>query len=231
MDLAGRYMLSRDDVRFGPYTLDQLRDFRRRGNVVDSDWAWTDGMSEWISVGQLLDGPPGEPAPADGTVPEAATRPPFGTFEPVAPSPGGVAPPPSLHWGLVLLFSVITCGIFSMAWMFVQAVWVKKVDPESRAIPVLAVGVAFGVAFAVAAARAQGEAKEALNMLGNLAQVVAFVTAYFSMRSSLEGYFNEDEPIGLRLNGLMTFFFGLFYFQYHFTRIARWKTTGVLDRY
>ena len=31
------------------------------------------------------------------------------------------------------------------------------------------------------------------------------------------------------LNALMTFFFGLFYFQYPFTRIARWKTTGVLE--
>ena len=35
------------------------------------------------------------------------------------------------------------------------------------------------------------------------------------------------EPINLRLNGVMVFFFNVFYFQYHFARIRKWKTTGV----
>ena len=50
----------------------------------------------------------------------------------------------------------------------------------------------------------------------------------FSMRSSIQTYYNTTEPIGLRLSGVMTFFFSIYYFQYHFTRIADWKRTGVL---
>jgi len=51
----------------------------------------------------------------------------------------------------------------------------------------------------------------------------------FGMRRSLLNYYNTVEPIGLRLSGVMTFFFSVFYFQYHFTRIANWKQTGVLS--
>ncbi len=37
--------------------------------------------------------------------------------------------------------------------------------------------------------------------------------------SSLEEHFNGPEPVGLRLNGVMVFFFGGVYFQYHLNRI------------
>jgi hypothetical protein len=52
--------------------------------------------------------------------------------------------------------------------------------------------------------------------------------AIFGMRSSLVRYFNTVEPIGLRLSGVMTLFFSLLYFQYHLSRIAEWKRTGIL---
>ena len=41
-------------------------------------------------------------------------------------------------------------------------------------------------------------------------------------------YYNSVEPINLRLSGVMTFFFNILYLQYHMTRIARWKQTGIL---
>ena len=43
--------------------------------------------------------------------------------------------------------------------------------------------------------------------------------ARFTMRNELERYYNTVEPIGLRLSGVMTFFFGGLYFQYHLNRI------------
>jgi hypothetical protein len=43
------------------------------------------------------------------------------------------------------------------------------------------------------------------------------------MRESIERHFNGPEPVGLRLSGVMTFFFGGLYFQYHFTRINAMK--------
>ncbi len=43
------------------------------------------------------------------------------------------------------------------------------------------------------------------------------------MRRCMEEHFNGPEPIGLSLSGVMTFFFGSLYFQYHFTRINEMK--------
>jgi hypothetical protein len=47
--------------------------------------------------------------------------------------------------------------------------------------------------------------------------------AFFDMRRSMEEHFNGPEPIGLSLSGVMTFFFGPFYFQYHMSRINELK--------
>ena len=45
----------------------------------------------------------------------------------------------------------------------------------------------------------------------------------FSLRSSLEEYYTSVEPMGLTLSGVMTFFFGDIYFQYHLNEIMRKK--------
>jgi len=50
-----------------------------------------------------------------------------------------------------------------------------------------------------------------------------WLVAAFNMRSSIEDHFNTAEPIGLSLNGVLTFFFSIYYFQYHFTRINEMK--------
>lgn len=40
----------------------------------------------------------------------------------------------------------------------------------------------------------------------------------------MEEHYNNAEPIGLALSGVMTFFFGGIYFQYHFNEINRRKS-------
>jgi hypothetical protein len=67
--------------------------------------------------------------------------------------------------------------------------------------------------------------------LGHLITIIfsiIFLVAAFQMRSDLEEYYNRMEPINLQLSGVMTFFFAIFYFQHHLSRIAQWKKTGVL---
>jgi len=44
----------------------------------------------------------------------------------------------------------------------------------------------------------------------------------------LPHHYNTVGNIGLRLSSLLTFFFNILYFQHHFSRIARWKRTGIL---
>ena len=44
-----------------------------------------------------------------------------------------------------------------------------------------------------------------------------------NVKASLEQHYNAEEPMGLLLSGIMTFFFGAVYFQYHFNDIVRRK--------
>jgi len=152
--------------------------------------------------------------------------------------------PPSLHWALVLVITVL-CGIFGLVWLFVQAAFVKKLDPNNKSIMMFIVSflVAIGGWIVIIAGIGLGGAaasmgSDSMAMALPIMFLVYFVVCVlsavfgllgvFGMRRSLLNYYNTVEPIGLQLSPVMTFFFALFYFQYHFTRIANWKRTGVL---
>src|SRR4029078_12481984 len=53
--------------------------------------------------------------------------------------------PPALHWGLVLLFHMITFGVFGVIWVFRQAIWVRHMDPTSNAVLKSSVAFALGL--------------------------------------------------------------------------------------
>jgi len=143
--------------------------------------------------------------------------------------------PPDMHWALVLVLSWITMGLAGLIWAFKEATFVKKLDPASKAVAMLLVcllGMAAQVLLYIAAIASRSLTLMAtmgvVVMLVNVVIIVAGLMAIFGMRSSLVRYYNTVEPIGLRLSGVMTFFFSILYFQYHFSRIAEWKKTGVL---
>ncbi len=140
-----------------------------------------------------------------------------------------IPPPPRLHWALLLLFTVLTLGVFYLVWMFVQAAWVRKIDPASNAMTLFIVDMVLFVAGeAVAAAGGEGSNGETAGTLLVLAGIVVFVVGTYSIRRSMINHYNSAEPIGLRLSAALTFFLGLLYLQHHMTRIARYKRTGVL---
>jgi hypothetical protein len=61
-----------------------------------------------------------------------------------------------------------------------------------------------------------------------IGSIVLRIIAQFSMRSSIEDHYNTVEPINLSLSGVMTFFFGAVYFQYHFNQINSSKKASAL---
>jgi uncharacterized membrane protein len=138
----------------------------------------------------------------------------------------------------VLILAMFTV-IFGLIWFFIQAGYVKKIDPASRARTFLIFGLLATLAqivasFVIAGAAAMGSTGAAaaggfLTLILAIVGMVLMLSAVFGMRRSLIDYFNTVEPIGLRLSGVMTFFFNILYFQYHLSRIAEWKRTGVLQ--
>lgn len=148
---------------------------------------------------------------------------------------GGGPVPPALHWAIVLILGMVTFGLFQIVWVFVQTGFIKKIDPKNNSrmlfvvtilLEFLSVGLSMS-AMMPGAGRAGGMIA-ALGLPVSLAAAVCALLAVFKMRSSMLQYYNTVEPIQLKLSGVMTFFFNIFYFQYHFTRIAEWKKTGRL---
>lgn len=145
--------------------------------------------------------------------------------------------PPDFHWALVLLIGFF-CGFFQLVWLFVEASFVKKLRPDNNCIMFLVSGiltlflaifVVIGVSMQAANnpdAASPGFLIFCLFLL--LAGTALHIVGVFKMRAGLVEYYNSVEPINLRLSGVMTFFFNVWYFQYHFSRIAAWKKTGYL---
>ena len=115
-----------------------------------------------------------------------------------------VPKPPSLHWAIVLLLAIVTLGLFSIVWMFVQALWVKRFDAKPKAIRVLAVGIPVVFALAFVNEFALG-ANEFVDLLGRLVGAATILVAYFDMRAAIETQFKVN------LSGAMTFFFSVLY--------------------
>jgi len=189
---------------------------------------------------------PGYADPGPSNTGYAGTAPMYGqpvaqTYAPqiIAGSPYPDAP--NLHWGLYTLFAWITCTLFSKVFTIVQAAWLRSVQPNSRAL--LSYGVQYGILILTIFARVathsivnatsgMGSVHYGFGMyahqnpvvsLLNLLYFIMIFVSRFIMRASLEEHFNTVEPVGLRLNPVMTFFFGGIYFQYHLNRINAMK--------
>jgi hypothetical protein len=218
------YHVKRNDQSYGPYTLEDLQKYVASGNILLTDLAKSDEMPDWIPVSQLL-------GASISTPPAAVPAQPYAQVQPY-PQAQFYRDPPNLHWALVLVIGIFTCGLFFIIWDLVQAEWMRKVNPRSNAL-FLYIGeivVSFGgsaARFVLILAGGIAEAAQhqhiGLGIAISLVSATLLILARFDMRRSMEEHFNGPEPVGLSLNGAMTFFFGSLYFQYHFTRINELK--------
>jgi len=138
--------------------------------------------------------------------------------------------PPDLHWALVLLLSVLTFTLFGWAWLIVQAAYVRRIDNESKSVllAVFSLACAFLGWFTTVVSRTWDGEPTPWAGVFLFVGFILLLGAIFQIRSDLEDYFNVVEPINLQVSGVLTFFCGILYLQYHFSRIAQWKKTGVL---
>jgi uncharacterized membrane protein len=150
--------------------------------------------------------------------------------EPVPPHGGmngdAYPAPPQLHWALVLLFTLLTLGIFMLVWIFIQSTWVRKINPASRVTTQFVVYLLLAV-FSQLLVEGSGNLK-ALGLVLMLASYVVFYFGAYSMRRSMLDHYNSVEPMQLKLSAALTFLFSTFYLQYHMTRIAQWKAASKL---
>ncbi len=148
------YHVSRNGQTYGPYTFEDLQRYLASGNVLATDLAKSEEMTEWVPVSQLLSAaqPPASQPFANqsfagqSTPTETAANPAFATpgySNPATPAynPAESAAlasqypdAPNLHWGLVLLFGFLTCTLFMVVWNLVVAAWLKRVQPSATSL-------------------------------------------------------------------------------------------------
>ncbi len=249
-----KYYIQRQLNEYGPYTLADLQRYVAQGSIQLNDLTRSEGMTDWVPVSQVIGNIPAPQPPAPIQAAGGAT---YGAGNPYASTgmvygvpgqvPGGVpvygAPvvpgliPPDFHWALVLLVGFF-CSIFQIVWLFIEAGFVRKIDSESKGIAFLAGSLVTEIVAVIVLFTSIGMSPDRQDPPASvfvpfifvaLAGVALHFIAVFQMRSSLENYYNTVEPINLRLSGVMTFFFAVYYFQHHFSRIANWKRTGYLE--
>jgi hypothetical protein len=106
-------------------------------------------------------------------------------------------------------------------WLCVQAYWLLRAEPRSKALYFyLATGVIGGIFLLLPANAVTHHGwLSALVIMVALADVGLWLAGIFGFRSEMEAYFNENSVAGLSLSGVMTFFFSVLYFQYWFHQL------------
>ena len=212
------YQINRGGQMYGPYTFADLKRYVESGHILLTDLTQGDEMTEWIPVSQVLN--PGSGAQTVATAPAApvfaATYPPQPGYVPVVQ----LDDPPNLNWVLLLVIDIVTLSLFQMVWNLVVAAWMKRVRPDSKALVyyivayvllVLNTGLSIPIYVAMIN-HTHYSSNLGLSLLGIVAWALRLM-ARFNMKNSLEEHFNTVEPIGLRMSGFMTFFFGGLYIQ------------------
>ncbi|MCC6130534.1 MAG: hypothetical protein IT186_11460 [Acidobacteria bacterium] len=224
-----KYFVLREGREFGPYDADELRRYTGEGRISPSDGIREAGTSgrQFGSVHEVLGtlgAPSLHPGGPDPASPYAAPA----TWQSLERMPGGfqatpsgIPVPPSMQWWVLLLITFATCGIFAIVRMFTQANYAKKVDPANKSTLYYAlylVSAALNQALTIGGA-AGGQKLESmplilLSLALSFAGIAFILLGHFKLRASLEKAF------GTPLSGVMTFFFNVFYFQYHMHRVA-----------
>ncbi len=179
-------------------------------------------MPDWLPVAQIL-----------GTAGAGVSTPAYAA-PPASPQPNGIAypDPPNVPWVLDLLLWFLTCSLFNKVYVLVQAAWLQKIQPNSKGlmlyiiatvIAVINIFASFSLVVVVMSHQGAMPPRHPLTSLLGLLYICMVIGARFAMRSALEEHYNVQEPIGLRLDPVMTFFFGGIYFQYKFNEINQIK--------
>ena len=147
-------------------------------------------------------------------------------------------PPPKVHWAVLLgiLFviailarltvpkgyGILVSDLAFDVWAIYLCLWVRKLEPAAMSLFWCIAYVALQIASSVPGTPVPSNYGITFfaATLALMCIAMWFITVYV-IRAELHFHYNVREPVGLYLNGIMTFFFSLFYFQYHLYKIAR----------
>jgi uncharacterized protein DUF4339/uncharacterized protein DUF4013 len=175
------YLVSRYGQQYGPYSLADLRRYLAEGSILNSDYAWTHGMRNWVTVEALLNAEAG--ASDSALVATSSPKTPAGVFEVYVkgrPAIGLSGMPAAV--GAPLTESTPRPVGNAVTWPFHQEKWFKSVWIPLLAglcatllllllpillilwwlVPILAVGLSFGIGWTIDAVKWRGRQESRL---------------------------------------------------------------------
>lgn len=222
--------IGQDGSKHGPYSESDVRHWLSEGRFGRDTVAWREGMADWVPLATLLAGragrtapppaPPAGPAPDRGYESGRSFAENTDTRAPRVLDRNALSPPPSLHWALVLLFTILTLGIFGIVWPFIQASWAGRVDPHSNAR--LYLGASLGSSIL---GYGLDSGMPVLGGALQLVSVILFVLAYFSMAASIRQCM-APYRVPVEIGGVTLFVFNTLYLQGQLSWLANWQRTG-----
>jgi hypothetical protein len=136
---------------------------------------------------------------------------------PVARHRVNFPPPPRVPWAVLLVaiagsealvlwlvpqpFREFLVNLVIAAWPIYLCLWIRKIDQRSLSLYWALASFATGFLFSW----------------------LLWIVVIFEIREELVEHYNTREPLGLRLNLVMTLLFSFVYFQYHLNRITKEK--------
>jgi hypothetical protein len=136
---------------------------------------------------------------------------------PVARHRASFPAPPRLPWAVLLVaiagsesvvlwmvpqpYREFLVNLVIAAWPIYLCLWIRKIDHRSLSLYWALASFATGFLFSW----------------------LLWIVVVFEIREELLEHYNTREPVGLRLNLVMTLLFSFVYFQYHLNRISKEK--------
>lgn len=124
--------------------------------------------------------------------------------------------PPRLHWTIVLLLAIVTLGLFLDIWLIVQALWVRKVDPENKALLLCIASIAVSILAEIL--NAMHAAVQLTAGVFILSVVLALIPT-FAVRDVLAAYLRKATGRNTYLGSFLTLILGPIYLQYHMNKL------------
>ena len=225
-----QYQVSREGQLYGPLHPRRISSVTSPPVTSCSPTSKAKHMPDWIPVAQIL-----------GTTAAPVTPYAAPTVYAPAPTPTGIPypDPPNLHWLLVMIISLFTCGIFTIVWNILLCLWVRRVQPSSNAlslyisayaIALLGTALSFVNNLPIFIASIHHEPPPHQNIplvfvagcITHAGWIVRLI-ARFTLRGAIQLHYSVAEPMHLYLGPIMTFFFGSLYFTYHINRLMEIK--------
>lgn len=125
-------------------------------------------------------------------------------------------PPPRLHWTLVLLLAIVTLGLFLDIWLIVQALWVRKQDPQNRALQLCILSIVVSI---VAEILNAVHASVQLTAIVFIISIVLALIPTFAVRDVLAAYLTKATGRRAYLGSFLTLILGPIYLQYHMNKV------------